>query len=99
MPHDTSNANSPIGGSVHLNQPLNLTMGLRLEAAQVIFIHKIIIIVIIFIIYIAKGILEALRTGLREGETKDNEAVILLQYALHVLELTPEQMVDEGNYG
>lgn len=44
-------------------------------------------------------VLEALRTGLKEGETKDNEAMILLQYALHVLGLTSEQLVDEGNYG
>jgi hypothetical protein len=65
--------------SLSSSQPLNLTMGLRLEAAQ--------------------ALLEALRTGLKEGEPRENDAIVLLQYALNVLGFIPEQSVDEGNFG
>ena len=47
----------------------------------------------------AQALLEALRTGLKQGDTKDNDAVVLLQYALSVLGFTPEQVVDEGSFG
>lgn len=59
--------------------PLNLTHGLRLEAAQTL--------------------LEQLRKGMKEGESKDNDAVMLLQYALNVLGFLPEQVADDGDYG
>lgn len=78
MPIESHGRSTPTSPNVS-SHPLNLTMSLRLEAAQVL--------------------LEGLRVGLKEGDNKENDAVALLHYALNVLGLIPEQMVDEGNFG